>query len=275
MDEFNKKRITDLIKTDLLTMSGGKNKNTTLYAFIMMGFIFLLGGFIISPMAGAIVPTIIGAVIVSEITANERKSHCEKMFSVLPVGRKELVQSRFVFVTAVTVALCVAVYLLMLLSLKLKLYVIISDNTDFLGLMSEMTGGVLTELGGLNIIYSLGTAAGLACAGSTLRSYFKNGDRLGETDDPLGDIYGGKKRRLSAGEKALLILCYAVIIVFFLAISGMVQILAPVSLIIALFMKLAQAANGALLSAVFLTQGAFSLVYAYVCSVIEYEDKDI
>lgn len=274
MGKFNKTRILDLIKTDLLIISGGKKGGGTLFGFIIMGFVFLMGGFIISPAAGCIIPTITGAIIVSEIASKEHNSGCSRMYSVLPVARHELVQSRFVFAIGINLVLCIAVYLLMLLSMKLKLYVLISEGADILGMMSERSGGALTEFGAFNIAYSLGASAGMAAAASALRGYFKRGAAYSEEmSDPLGEVFG-KKKKMSAGEKVLVILCLSVAACFFLAMTGVINILAPLALVIQLFMQLAQAANGLMLSAVFFTMGAFSTVYNYVCSVVEFEDRD-
>ena len=104
MLQFDWNCIRDIIRTDLITMRGGKNNSRTMLIFVMLLFGAL--GFMFSTLIGLYVPIMVAGFFVPMLFQNEMKYHCEKMYALLPVPRKALVQSRFLL----TVGLFLAVY---------------------------------------------------------------------------------------------------------------------------------------------------------------------
>ena len=267
-------RTKKLIQTDLLTMSGGNNSSERMMFGILI-FIFLAGGFAVSPIVGVVASVMGASVAVTEMTKNEMKYNCANMYCVLPVSRKELVRSRFVFAGGTALALNIAVYLLMLLSLKVRLYDhLLTDTGEMLHMICEKTGGTMSEFAMMNLLYSGGLALSMSAAAAILKSYFKNGRQLAENMELGYTKNMSRKDRISG--TAAIVGCFAVIgMIVYSAFTGKVSLGAAITLVLSLIIQLMQAADGLLLGAVFLTMGAFSFIYTYICTVIDYEDKDI
>ena len=94
MKQNYRKRILDLIHTDFITMSSGKNNMKIPVIIIVLLFGTL--GFLFSPLLGLYMPLGFSGFFVPMLFQNEIKYHSEKMFALLPIHRKDLVRSRFI-----------------------------------------------------------------------------------------------------------------------------------------------------------------------------------
>ena len=113
MDKNYQKKILDLIRTDFITMSGGKNNIKT--AIILGALLFGGLGFLFSPLMGLYVPLGFSGFFVPMMFQNEMKYHSEKMFAILPVARKDLVRSRFLMSIVLYLAMALLFWHLKLL----------------------------------------------------------------------------------------------------------------------------------------------------------------
>ena len=274
MTVTEKQRMKDLIQTDRLTMKGGSGDQSVMMFGLLLALL-IAGGLFVSPLVGCLASLISGIIACTEITNNEMKYQSSRMFCVLPISRRELVRSRFVFAVGITLVINIFIYLLMLLSLKLRLYDILLDDTgEILDMICEKTGGTMSRFSLLNLFSSAALALSLSVTGSFLRNYFKNSEKMAENMDL------GYAKNMSAKEKltsvSVIIVTFAAAAVFVYGFfTGEISFGAAIALVLSLVMQLAQAADGAILCAVFLTVGVFKLVYHYICAVIEYEDRDI
>ena len=92
-------------------------------------------------------------------------------------------------------------------------------------------------------------------------------------------LFSGEMRKTGKKEnfRMLLILgvIAAAILLIAMVISGYFPLGSAAAVIIQLFVQLASAANGFLFSAVLLTVAAMTVVYKYVCTVLEYDEKEL
>ena len=266
-----KKTILDLIRTDLITMNGGKNSMRSLAVLTILFFGGL--GFAFSPLFGLFVPIMTGGFFVPMMFQNEQKYHSEKMYALLPIGRADLVKSRFILSMGLYVIVCVIFYLLMLLSMKLKLnYFLFGDDAeqmDVIGIIVHNSGGAMTEQGVFNLLFFSAFSFGLMIMSGNLRSYFKDSERFS------AKLSFGNMKKSEKKEYVYALIVFAVIILFVLIVSGILPLRAAVSVIMQLCIQLAGAANGFLLGAVLVTTAVFSVICKYICTVLEYDEKEL
>ncbi|MBR1592609.1 MAG: ABC-2 transporter permease [Ruminococcus sp.] len=270
MDKNYQTKILDLIRTDLITINGGKN-NLKIVT-ILMALLFGGLGFLFSPLMGLYVPLVISTFFVPMLFQNEMKYHSEKMFAILPIERKDLVRSRFIM-SIVLYLVCAAVfYLLMLISLKLKPYYMMygedASNMDIIRLLAQNTDGSMTELGIFNLLYFLAFSFGFMLISGNLRKYFKDSKAFDATLS--GGLKKAKKR-----DYYYAFIVFAVITVIVLGITDVLPVRNAVVPFLQLFIQLAQIANGFLLGAVFVTVAVFSTIYKYICAMLEYDEKEL
>lgn len=262
------KKLFDLMKVDLITMNGGKNRMKTL-AVLMIVFCGGMG-FCISPITGVYCPFLMGAFFGPMLFQNELKYHSDKLWGLLPIRRRDLVSARFLLNLGLYTVSSFLFYLLMLLSLVFKPYDLIfgEDAVDIIAQLAQRSGGALTVLGVFNLIYLAGFAIGMMVAAGSLRNCFKYPERF----DPSQSL--GKARKTE--ENAILSLfLIAVLMLWVLIVIGVLPIGTAAAVIIQLFAQLAGAANGFLLGAVLVTMAVFSAIYKYICTVLEYDEREL
>lgn len=260
------RRILDLIRVDIITMNGGKNNTRSM--LIMLLVIFGVLGFVFSSLVGIYCPLLVGGFFAPMIFSSERKFHSEKLWGLLPIRRRDLVNARFLLSVVVYTALFVVFYLLMLLSQTLKLNNIIFENgsaeLDLVAILARRTDGAMTELGLFNLAYFTAFAFGLIFMTGSLRNHFK--------DSKAAD---GTLKKATRKEYIYLLLVAAVGVIWALIISGVIKIGSLLMVLAQLFLQLATAANGFLLAAAMVAIGVFSAIYKYVCTVLEYDEKEL
>lgn len=265
------KKMFDLMKVDLITMNGGKNSMKMIAVLIVACCGFT--GFCISPIAGVECPFLIGAFFVPMLFRNELKYHSGQLWGLLPINRRELVNARFLLVLGLYTISSFLFYLLMLLSLAFKPYYLFfgedAENMDIIALLAERSGGTLTSLGLFNLVYFAGFAIGMMIAAGILRNYFRDPERF-EMALSLSKIHKAQKT-----EYVLALFVLAVILLWVLIVSGVLPIGTAAAVIIQLVAQLAGAANGFLLGTVLVIMAVFSAIYQYICTVLEYDEKEL
>ena len=263
MDKAYLKRLGDLIRTDLITVRGS-GKNNTLLLAVIASVLFGTLGIICTPLMGIYVPMLLGLVCISTLYGSEQKYHCAKMFAVLPIERKDLVRSRFITSCGLYIASAGVFYILMFLSLKLKIYIRLGV-IDIIGMFTEKLTG-FSETGFLNLIYSASFSFGLTAASNMLHNYFKNSKSLSNQIE---------FKKLSKSDIKNTLIAFVLIIVVVLAVTDVLPITAALAPVIQIIASLARAADGFLLGALLVTISGFSAVYNYICSLLEYDEKEL
>ena len=259
-------KIKNLMHADFITMNGGKQSMKTIAVIL---FIFFGGlGFAASPLAGLYVPIILGGLFVPMLFHNEMKYKSEKMYSILPIERRDLVRSRFIISVGLYFAVSFVFYLLMLLSMKLGLYLPSDGNENFdaLSMLINLYGGGFTKLGMFNLLYFAAFSFGLIIMSGNLRKYFRNSEHFAA----LGQLKKAKKE-----EYFLAALIFSIIILLVLTVSGILPFGTAVSVINQLLSQLANAANGFLLGAVLIAVAVMSMIYKYTCTILEYDKREM
>lgn len=260
------RRILDLIRVDLITMNGGKNNMKTILVLLLI--IFGLLSFLFSPIVGIYCPLVTGVFFVPMLFGNELKYHSDKLWGLLPIRRRDLVSARFLFTTTIYTALFFVSYLLMLLSQKLKLYYLVlgdsAEELDFITLIVQRSGGGYTELGLFNLLYFGAFSFGLIIMTRGLRNHFKDNKTIEVS-----------LKKASKKEYVYLLLSFVLILLLVLIVSGVLPIGSVALAFLQLFLELAQAANGFLLGAVLVMIAVFSALYKYICTVLEYDEKEL
>ena len=265
------KRIRDLIRTDLITMQGGKNNVTALAVTILL--IFGGGGFFVSPLFGVMIPPLIAGFLPTVIFTNEVKYRSTKLWALLPVSRRDLVRSRFTLLLGAFLVSSGVFYALMRLSLALRLY---RETQEFeiLEKMAEVTGRSAVWV--LNMWFLVCFVIGLYAAANGLHSYFKDTQAFGRM---MGVKTDGAKTQKSLKQtivsNAGAVFFLAVWLLAMGAMIGMIPVGSVVLLAADLIVSVAQVADGRLLGIVLLAAGILEVIYQYAASVMDYEDREL
>ncbi len=255
------KTIMDLIKADLMIINGSKSSMRTLF-FLLIAFA-VGGGIFFSPFVVIVVMLLLAAMFVPFIFQMQTQSHCEPMFSLLPIERKDLVRARFLFMISLYLGLSVILYLIMLLSFGLNIFESVQD-VDFDAFLQEWGIG-FTHFALCNLGFLAAFAGGMVLMTFQLRQYFRNNERF--ADDAL--------TRFSAKEIIIVVLIWIAAVVILLTAVGEIAMGVTASILLQLFLQLATAADGALLAAVLFVIAGFEAAYQYICTVLEYDAKDL
>ena len=270
MKQNYRKRILDLIHTDFITMSSGKNNMKIPVIIIVLLFGTL--GFLFSPLLGLYMPLGFSGFFVPMLFQNEIKYHSEKMFALLPIHRKDLVRSRFIMSIVLYLVFAVLFYLLMLISLKLKTYYIMygedAEHLDIIKMLVQSTDGSMTELGIFNLLYFGAFSFGSTFISGNLRRYFKDSKVFDAT------LSKGLKK-VTKQDYAYTLLAFVLILVLILGVTDVLPVKNAVVPVFLLFLQLAQIADGFLLGTVLVTMAIFSTIYQYICTVLEYDEKEL
>lgn len=251
------KKILDLIRVDLVTMNGGKNNLKTIAVITIL---FCLGvSFFVSPLGGVYFPFLMGTFFVPLIFNNEQKYHSEKLHCILPVSRKDIVDARFLLSTVLYMVIGTIFYFLVFLSLKLKLYNTFMGEFDILKLTASMSNQNLTEAGLLNISYSASFALGIYLNAGSLKKYFRS----------------KKIMSLKRSDKKEIILVAALIVVAVLIVYDVIPIIPVLGFMSSFMFNIASAGNGFLFTIFILSFSIMKSIYDYICTIIEFEEKEL
>ena len=264
---IDKQRVKDLIRTDLIALSKGKNK--TKNSLIVITTVFTLMGFFISPVMGMYVSMIVSGFMANMIFQTEVKYHSEKMYSVLPIARHELVIARFLLTNALGFGAAITFYFLMLLSLKLKLYTLLPDWVDMLKLLADRSS--FTEKGLFDLIYFACMAFGITMNAHNLQSGFKDSSVFGEN---ITFTAGKNNKYLKRDIKGLAV-TFGIIALVFLSVTGVIPLGSAAVVIFGIITQLVQAADGVLFCFIVVVSSIMTAVYKCICTVLEYDERDI
>lgn len=259
------KKYLDIMRLDLITMNGEKTSMRTLLIMIFLGSV--AGELFLSPMFGFIGMIMVGGMTVPIVFASHLKYGSEKIFGLLPISRRDLVKARFIMFVTLYLAMALVMYIFMEISLAVKIYAELTADMEKM-LASMGVGIAYNSL--CRLLFFIFFMFGMACTASGLKGYFSDPEAY---EALMGA--GTKARKMKPKDIIITLLVIAALIVFFLFASGIIPLSAGFAVILQLFIQLFTAADGVLFSIVMLALSGFSVMYSYVCTVIEYEGKDI
>ncbi len=270
MNQNYRKKLLDLMRTDFITMRGGKN-NLKITIIIML-LLFSALGFLFSPLMGLYMPLGFSGFFVPMLFQNEMKYHSEKMFALLPIHRKDLVRSRFLMSIVLYLAFAIGFYLLMLISLKLKPYYMMygedAEHLDIIKLLAQKTNGSMSELGIFNLLYFGAFSFGSTFISGNLRRYFKDSEAFNAS------LTGGFKKATKQDYRYTVI-AFVLILIVILGVTDVLPVRKAIAPVLQLLIQLAEVANGFLLGAVLITMAIFHTIYQYICTILEYDQKEL
>jgi len=259
------KKYLDIMRIDFMTMNGEKNSMRTLMIMVFIGSI--AGELFLSPMFGFIGMIMVGGMTVPIVFSSHLKNGSEKIFGLLPVSRKQLVQARFIMFVALYIAMALIMYVFMEISLVVKIYAELTADMEKM-LASMGVGIVYNSL--CRLLFFVFFAFGMIVVGSGLKGYFSDPEAY---EAMMGA--GTKVQKMKPRDIIILLVFFAALILFFLLVSGGIPFSAGFAVILQLFIQIFTVADGVLFSIVMIALSGFSAMYSYVCTVIEYENKDI
>ena len=246
----------DIIRADIIMMNGAKNSMRPL--IILMLVFGAAVGLFIDPMGIYLCMLIAAAGFVPTIFQVQGKNNCEKLYSLLPISRKQLVTARFIFAIASYAAVSAVMFTIMKISFAAGVY----KNAGFWDAFIQNFGISIDKI--YDTLFFIIFAAGAVITGASLKSWFSNSNM---------DTAAGKKIKPKTAIAILVFLfAYIFIMLFF---SGMIPLDAAAAVVLQLIIQLVTAADGLLFCAVMTALAGFSAMYNYVCTVLEYDDKDM
>ncbi|MBO6302787.1 MAG: ABC-2 transporter permease [Ruminiclostridium sp.] len=242
----------DIIRTDIIMMNGSKNSMRPL--IILMLVFGAAVGLFVDPMGTYLCMLVAGAGFVPMIFQTQDKNNCEKLYSLIPVSRKQLVTARFIFAMTSYTAVGVIMFAVMKISFAAGIY----TNVGFYDALLKSLGMSFEKVCGC--LFFLFFAAGALITGILLKEWFSGN---------IGAAKPDPKRIV-----VMLILFLALIFIM-LFLSGIITLSAAAAVVMQLMVQLVTAADGVLFCALMTALAGFSAMYNYVCTVLEYDDKDI
>ena len=171
-------KIKTIINADLITMRGSKKSNLLLAA--VTGCICIFGAFLVSPLVGSYLPLVTGLLIVPLLFQNEQRYHCDKLYCLLPVTRRDVVNARYLFTAALNLVTCLSNFAVTLVSYKFKVYLkVIGDDNDILDKLTATLSSSLSKTGVIVVTCFAMNALSFIMCSSILRNYFKNPESIG------------------------------------------------------------------------------------------------
>lgn len=247
------KTIFDLIRIDLIALSGKKSG-----IFVAMPVLFVICAvysFFLPAFVALYIP-LFGALLISEITNRELKAEYGKTFCVVPADRKSVVLARFLLTASAVTAVSLAVYVMM--------RIIAFFNYTYAEELMEIFSIGMSAEALCNVFFSASFAVGMMIMSGSLRKHFRYG------------AANKKRSLLRTVLKILLVYMALVIVVSVLTYISDVPFVQTVFMLIGgIVNALSRPAEGLLLSLTLIIIGFGAAAYNTVCSVIEYDEREL
>lgn len=263
-------KLKHIIAIDRINISAGKNR---LFLFLMVMLFFLVfAGFAYSPAAVFIDGILVAPMLPELVFQNEMKNHSEKLWGILPVSRKELVNARFFYMIAAYICIYFVLFVLMRISLALQLYDRWQDESEIMELIAQHTGGAVSVKQIFYICAITGFAFGLITVSSSLRAFFKR-DKLALS--MRSDDFFKSTKNMKTADKIVPIIIVIVVILFMFFMLGVIPLNAAASVLTQLILQLIISAHGIPFCAVILIFSLLQIWYLYTCAALEYDDIEL
>lgn len=258
------KKMIDLIRVDLVSAKGG-NKGLFIFMLILTSM-FVVMGLLSEAIFMVFSIVVLGVMLVPFITMAEKTHNAGKIFTVIPTDRKSIVISRFALTTGVYTAFSVIIYILFLIMEKYSDFhedTLSKDVRDIYESTSGFGTGIQMKALETSMFWLIFAVTLMVMAGQH-RKYFKKG--ISSKNNSLLRSF-----LKILGEIALVYAVSAAIIALF-----NINILKPAFIVLLnMIIALAAPMNGLLLSIVFFFIGFGFTFYQLVCSVVDYEAREL
>ena len=258
------KKIIDLMRVDLISVKGG-NKGIF---FLILAFtaIFAAIGILTESLFIVLSIVVLGVMLTPFITMAEKTHNAGKIFTVIPTDRKSIVISRFTLTTVIYTVFSVIIFIIFHIMEKFSDFHNNAISKDVRNLYETKNGfGTGIQIKALeNTIFWFIFSVTLMIISVQLRKYFKKG--ISSKSNSLLRIF-----LKIIGVIALVYAAAAALIYIF-----NIDILKPVFIIFMnMIISLAAPMNGLLLSVVLIFIGFGFTLYQLVCSVVDYEAREL
>ncbi|WP_303834397.1 ABC-2 transporter permease [Ruminococcus flavefaciens] len=258
------KKMIDLMRVDLISAKG-RNKARIL-VMLLLTAMFVVMGLLTEAIFMVFSIVVLGVMLVPFITMAEKTHNAGKIFSVIPTDRKSIVISRFALTTGIYTVFSAIIFILYLIMEKFSELHGITISKDVRDVYEVSHGfGTGVQMKALeNSMFWLVFAVTLIVMAGQHRRYFKKGISSKSNSLLISflKILGG------------IALFYAIAAVIILIFN--VDILKPVLIVLLnMIMALAAPMNGLLLSIVLIFIGFGFTLYQLVCSVVDYEAREL
>ncbi len=257
--------IKKLIRLDLIALSGRQKR--MIPVMILLLVIGAAGAILIEPAIMLICMMIISGMFPGLLFRTEESAHSSRVFTVLPVARKEVVSARFLLLTSLLLAVSVISFAVMMLSCRIHIFLTSGFYEEIISvLMSDLTKtlslrGFYQGMFALVFLFCMGRQA------KGLRKYFREGDTAAAE---------GTLRRI--GKKILLPVAVIMLFELVMLLIGMPAfkfIMSVLEGLWSIFMALLKLGNGLVLWLIGVSAGFGLAAYHYTAAVLEYDDKEL
>lgn len=258
------KKIIDLMRVDLISAKG-RNKGKFILILALTA-IFVVIGLLSEAIFMVLSIVVLGVMLVPFITMAEKTHNAGKIFSVIPTDRKSIVISRFALTTGIYTVFSTIIFILYLIMEKFSDFHETTLSKDVNELYEKSSGfGTGIQMKALeNSIFWFIFAVTLMVMAGQHRRYFKKGisNKSNSLLKSFLKILGG----------IALVYAVAAAIIFLFNID----ILKPALIVfVNMLMALAAPMNGMLLSIALIIIGFGFTLYQLVCSVLDYEAREL
>lgn len=257
--------IKKLIRLDLIALSGRQKR--MIPVMILLLLIGAAGAILIEPAIMLICMMIVSGMFPGLLFRTEESAHSSRVFTILPVARKEVVSARFLLLTSLLLTVSVISFAVMMLSCRLHIFLTSGFYEEIISVLMPDLAKSLNLRGFYQGLFSLVFMFCMGRQAKALRKYFREGDTAAAE---------GTLRRI--GKKILLPV--AVIMLFELAILliGMPAfkfIMSVLSGLWSIFMAMMKLGNGLVMWLIGVSAGFGLAVYHYTAAALEYDDKEL
>ncbi len=258
-----KKKI-DLMRVYLISAKGSNKGKFIL--ILALTAIFVVIGLLSEAIFMVLSIVVLGVMLVPFITMAEKTHNAGKIFSVIPTDRKSIVISRFALTTGIYTVFSAIIFILYLIMEKFSDFHETTLSKDVNELYEKSSGfGTGIQMKALeNSIFWFIFAVTLMVMAGQHRRYFKKG--ISSKSNSLLKSF----LKILGGIALVYAVAAAIIFIF------NIDILKPALIVfVNMLMALAAPMNGMLLSIALIIIGFGFTLYQLVCSVLDYEAREL
>lgn len=257
--------IKNLIRLDLIALSG---KQKRLFgAVLVLLMLGIAGAVLIDPYFILLCVNVVAGMLPQTLFRTEEKAHSARVFSLLPVERKQVVSARFLLMLSVTAAISLLSAVVMQLSYHIHIFLMRNFYDDIFSILMPDVTEALTLSGTYKAVFALIFMIFMGHTAKWLRKYFRSDDTAAAE---------GSLRRI--GKKILLPVVIYLLFELLLLLIGLpayrmlIRILGGLG---SIMLTLAKLGNGTVVFLICIAAGFGLAAFHYTAAVLEYDDKEL
>ncbi|MBR5363137.1 MAG: ABC-2 transporter permease [Oscillospiraceae bacterium] len=257
--------IKHLVRLDLIALNS-KQKRLIPVMLILLA-VGAVGAVFVEPALMLICMLIVSGMLPGMLFRTEESSHSAKVFSVLPVERKDVVSARFLLLTASLLCISLLSGIMMQISYHIHIFVMKDFYDDIFSILMPDITDALKLNGFYKALFALVFMFCMGHQAKGLRKYFREGDTAA-AESSLRRI--GKKVLLPV----IIILLFELVVVLIgmPAFKVFMSVLSGLCGMITTMLKLR---NGLVMLLIFIAAGFGFAAYHYTAATLEYDDKEL